>query len=41
MLVGIIASMVSEAQIFEKFVDVYVKCYYRTTAAELLVEKRK
>jgi hypothetical protein len=39
MLVGIVASMVSEAQIFEKFIDVYFKSYYRTTAAEFITEK--
>jgi hypothetical protein len=39
MLVGIVASMVSEAQIFEKFINVYFKSYYRTTAAEFIGEK--
>ncbi len=40
MLAGILSSMVSEAQIFEKFIDVYFKSYYRTTAAEYIAEQR-
>ena len=41
MSVGILALMISEAKVFESMIQVYLRVFYRQTAADLLVKSKE